>query len=56
MTAWNFTQFADMAPAERAAIRDALLRYCGLDTLATVMMVMGLFELRGRPLQLAATG
>lgn len=54
MTAWNFTQFAGISPEERAAIRDALLRYCELDTLAMVMLVMGLFELRGRLLQLAA--
>lgn len=54
MTAWNFTQFADISAEERVAIRDALLRYCELDTLAMVMLVMGLFELRGRPLQLAA--
>lgn len=56
MTAWNFTQFADVSAEERKAIRDALLRYCELDTLAMVMLVMGLFELRGRPLQLAAGG
>lgn len=54
MTAWNFTQFAELTASERAAIRDALFRYCELDTLAMVMLVMGLFELRGRPLQLAS--
>lgn len=54
MTAWNFTQFADISAEERVAIRDALLRYCELDTLAMVMLVMGLFELRGHPLQLVA--
>lgn len=53
MTAWNFTQFSELTDAERTAIRDALFRYCELDTLAMVMLVMGLFELRGRPLQLA---
>lgn len=52
MTAWNFTQFAGISAEERVAIRDALLRYCELDTLAMVMLVMGLFELRGQPLQL----
>jgi hypothetical protein len=51
MTAWNFTQFAGISAEERVAIRDALLRYCELDTLAMVMLVMGLFELRGRALQ-----
>lgn len=54
MTAWDFTQFAGISAEERAAIRDALLRYCELDTLAMVMLVMGLFELRARPLQLVA--
>lgn len=53
MTAWNFTQFADISANERVAIRDALLRYCELDTLAMVMLVLGLFELRSQPLQLA---
>lgn len=52
MTAWNFTQFSEISADERASIRDALLRYCELDTLAMVMLVMGLFELRGKPLQL----
>lgn len=52
MTAWNFTQFAELSDAERVAIKDALLRYCELDTLAMVMLTMGLFELRGRPLRL----
>lgn len=52
MTAWNFTQFSELSAAERASIRDALFRYCELDTLAMVMLVMGLFELRGSPLQL----
>lgn len=56
MTAWNFTQFAGLSAEERASIRDALLRYCELDTLAMVMLVMGLFELRARPLQLVSAG
>lgn len=53
MTAWNFTQFAQLSQAERTSIRSALLRYCELDTLAMVMLIMGLFELRGQPLRLA---
>lgn len=56
MTAWNFTQFSEISPPERTAIRDALLRYCELDTLAMVMLVLGLFELRGRGLQLDGAG
>lgn len=54
MTAWNFTQFSELTAEERTAIRDGLLRYCELDTLAMVMLVLGLFELRGQPRQLAA--
>lgn len=54
MTAWNFTQFAGISAAERTAIKDALLRYCELDTLAMVMLVLGLYELRGQPRQLVA--
>jgi hypothetical protein len=56
MTAWNFTQFSEIAANERQAIRDALLRYCELDTLAMVMLVLGLFELRGKSLQLVNVG
>lgn len=51
MSAYNYTQYADLAPADREHIRQALLRYCELDTLAMVMLVQGLFELRGRPLR-----
>lgn len=55
MTAWNYTQFAELSDAERQSIGKALLRYCELDTLAMVMLVLGLFELRGKPLQFAAS-
>lgn len=54
MTAWNYTQFADVSDSERTSIREALLRYCELDTLAMAMLVLGLFELRGKPLQFVA--
>lgn len=54
MTAWNFTQFAEVSEAERGAIKAALYRYCELDTLAMVMLLMGLYELRGQPLPLVA--
>jgi hypothetical protein len=50
MTAYNYTQFNSLADSERKSIEAALLRYCELDTLAMVMLVMGLFELRGKPL------
>lgn len=46
MTAYNYTQFNDLSAAERQRIEQALLRYCELDTLAMVMLVQGLIELR----------
>lgn len=52
MTAYNYTQFKDLSAFERKSIEQALLRYCELDTLAMVMLVQGLFELRGIPLKL----
>ena len=52
MVAYSHTQFASLPPAHRQRIRQALLRYCELDTLAMVMLVQGLMELRGRPLAL----
>lgn len=54
MTAYNYTQFNSLSKIERSSIEAALLRYCELDTLAMVMLVMGLYELRSVPLQLAA--
>jgi hypothetical protein len=53
MTAYNFTQFNSLNSDERVKISEALLRYCELDTLAMVMVVQGLFELRQKPLQIA---
>ena len=53
MTAYNYTQFSSLSPEERMSIEGALLRYCELDTLAMVMLVQGLMELRGRPLEIA---
>lgn len=53
MTAYNYTQFTSLSPSERQSIETALLRYCELDTLAMVMLVQGLMELRARPLILA---
>jgi hypothetical protein len=38
MTAYGKLQFQEMSPQERAAIESALLKYCELDTLATVMI------------------
>jgi hypothetical protein len=52
MTAYNYTQFKDLSVFERKSIEQALLRYCELDTLAMVMLVQGLMELRGTPIQI----
>lgn len=52
MTAYNYTQFASLSAADRESIQDALLRYCELDTLAMVILVQGLMELRGKPLDI----
>ena len=53
MTAFNYTQFSSITNEERKSIESALLRYCELDTLAMVMLVQGLMELRGVPLEIA---
>ncbi|HFS5637864.1 TPA: hypothetical protein ACH0PD_000291 [Legionella pneumophila] len=34
-------QFTNMSNSERAELRNALLRYCELDTLAMVMIIEG---------------
>lgn len=52
MTAYNHTQSSRLPAAHRQRIREALLRYCELDTLAMAMLVQGLMELRGKPLAL----
>ena len=51
MTAYNYTQFASLSSEDRSTIENALLRYCELDTLAMVILVQGLMELRGKPLK-----
>lgn len=48
MTVYNYTQFNSLSEFERESIENALLRYCELDTLAMVILVLGLFELTGR--------
>lgn len=50
MTAYNYTQFSCLSASERKSIEQALLRYCELDTLAMVMLVQGLMELRHQQL------
>lgn len=44
-TAYALLQFEDMADPERQAIREALLRYCELDTLAMGMVLLHLRSL-----------
>ncbi len=38
LTAYALMQFTQMTDGERTKIKDALLRYCELDTLAMVMI------------------
>ena len=38
MIAYAYLQFADMTDDERELYRNALLRYCELDTMAMVMI------------------
>jgi hypothetical protein len=46
MMAWSEVQFQDTAPQRVSDIQQALLEYCELDTLAMVMLVEGLRELK----------
>lgn len=48
MTAYNKLQWSYISDSEREALRDALLRYCELDTLAMVMLVQGMEKLDDR--------
>ena len=41
MTAYNYLQFSEIPPDQREILRDGLLRYCELDTLAMVMLIEG---------------
>jgi hypothetical protein len=45
MTAYNKLQWSFIGEAERLALRNALLQYCELDTLAMVMLMQGLMAL-----------
>jgi hypothetical protein len=48
MTAYNKLQWSFIGEAERLALRDALLQYCELDTLAMVMLMQGLMAMENR--------
>jgi hypothetical protein len=46
MTAWARMQFTEMSDQERADLRDALLRYCELDTLSMVWLMEYFLDLK----------
>jgi len=45
MAAYNYTRYTTLGDFERQKLREGLLRYCELDTLAMCMLVRGLKEL-----------
>ena len=45
LTAYGLTQYTDMSDKERNELKNALLRYCELDTLAMVMVFEHLKEI-----------
>jgi len=47
MAAYNLTRYSELQDADRQRIKDGLLRYCELDTLAMCMLAQGLRELGG---------
>ena len=48
MTAYNKLQWSFISENERVVLKDALLRYCELDTLAMVMIMHGFIALDSR--------
>ncbi len=46
MIAYNQLQFSELTPEIRLAYKNALLRYCELDTLAMVMIIQGFEHLK----------
>jgi hypothetical protein len=48
MMAYNKLQWSYITDEERVMLKDALLRYCELDTLAMVMLMQGLRSLENR--------
>lgn len=47
LTAYNYLQYTNVTELERLLYRDALLRYCELDTMAMVFILEGLMNLEG---------
>jgi hypothetical protein len=45
MSAYNLTRYTDLDEEARNLLRDSLLRYCELDTLAMCMLAQGLMEI-----------
>jgi hypothetical protein len=45
MAAYNLTRYTDLSDEARVLLRNSLLRYCELDTLAMCMLAQGLLEL-----------
>ena len=41
MMAYNYLQFSHIPADQRETLRDGLLRYCELDTMAMVMILEG---------------
>ena len=48
MTAYNKLQWSYIGDAERLALRNALLQYCELDTLAMVILMQGMMKLENK--------
>jgi hypothetical protein len=46
LTAYNFLQYTNISQEEKMLIKDGLLRYCELDTMAMVMLLEGLINLK----------
>jgi hypothetical protein len=49
MAAYNFTRYNSLSDHERNKLRDGLLRYCELDTLAMCMIIIGLHDILHLP-------
>lgn len=46
LTAYSFLQFSEVEKEQRIKIKEALLRYCELDTMAMIMLMEGWFNWR----------
>ena len=48
LTAYNYLQYSKYTEKQRELIRDALLRYCELDTAAMVFLIEGMMNLENK--------